>query len=184
MTRKRSLKDKDIVNLLGQLKSARSEYPAELKSRRRALFLGSIAGGMLPGAASHVKLPHGAEAPLSAGMKVAIGVLTTAAIAVTASLGVLAYQNRAILADRLFGRTPNSVYSGPIPASTSLLAPMDSPTSSPVPELTPSTTATVTPDPDDTPAANTTIPNNGPADNNPGRHLGQTPHPDGTPPGH
>ncbi len=183
MTDKHSLSHQDVVNLLDRLKSIKSEYPADLQNKRRTLFLGSIAGGVLFGAPKHVNLPHGVEAPMSTAMKVAIGILTTSAIAVATFLGVLAYENRAILVDHLFGKTPTAVYSNPVPTSANLITPLSSlpiPTS----ELTPTITPTSTLEPELTPTQGTPAPPvYEPATNNPGLHLGQTPHPGGTPPG-
>lgn len=181
MTDKRSLNDQDVINLLDRLKSVKSEYPANLKTRRRAIFLSSIAAGSFLSATKPVGLAHAAEVPMSTAMKVAIAVLTTAAIAVTTSLGVLAYQNREILAERLFGKTPTAAYSSPVSASDTPLAPMEF-SISPTSELTPTASATsmITLESDSTP-----VPNTGgqiPTDD-PGLHLGQTPHPGGTPPG-
>lgn len=182
MTDKRSLNDQDVINLLDRLKSVKSEYPANLKTRRRAIFLSSIAAGSFLSATKPVGLAHAAEVPMSTAMKVAIAVLTTAAIAVTTSLGVLAYQNREILAERLFGKTPTIAYSSPVPASGTPLAPMEF-SISPTSELTPSPTSTLIDIlADGTPVSNTSVPGIVPTDDN-GLHLGNTPHPGGTPPG-
>ena len=178
MTGKRPLNDQDVVKLIGRLKSTRSEYPADLKSKRRTLFLNSAIGGAFLGVPKAFAAGHAVEAPMSTAMKVAIGFLTTSAIAVSASLGVLVYENRAALGNLLTGKTPTVVYSSPNPISTSTqVTSPESEIPSPTPELTPTPTLTLTSTLETQPVQQnaTPVPNG-----NPGRHLGQTPHPNPT----
>jgi hypothetical protein len=173
----RSLSDRDVVNLLDRLKSVKSEYPADLKSRRRDLFLSSIATGAWLHTPNRINLSHGAEAPMTPVMKVVIVALATTAVTVTTALGVWVYENRSALNDVLSRKTQPVSYYSPIPSSTMTIpmTPTASPTGSATPtvimteEWTPIYSDSATPVPTDN------------RDN--GKHIGQTPHPTKDQPG-
>lgn len=180
----RKFNDKEIVDLLGRWNRQDPEYPSASREKRRAAFLASAASLLVGGLAkasltgkSASALGH-ASAPMTTGMKIAIGILSTSILAVGSYVGVLIYNERETLID-LFRGGNASTQTAVIPTNS-----LFNPTGTPVPSFTPTGTvtlpsslsATPMPAPEGTPTpqilpTSTPIPPK-PTDN--GNHYGQT----------
>lgn len=197
MSRNRELSEQDIIRLLGRWKERSYPYPAGMKEKRRSAFLaaasallaGGLAGGLAKATLAGKSIStsgggHAATAPMTAGMKVTLGILSTVIIAVSSYLGVVIYNERDTLIDFLFGKgTPTPIMVVPTNSASSPNGSAGTPTSSPTATPTPSVTMSPTFPPTTSPGQNfvasptvapsaTPIPP--PTSTKPGLHVGQT----------
>ncbi len=165
---KRNLNDKDVLNLLSRLKDTEANYPPDMLSKRRAGFMAGIAallsGGLAgSGTTGHVRAPLSALTPVH---KLVIALEVAVLAALTAYLGVAAYNNRVYLKHLLFPGTPAAAHRA-LPTGFSISTEPTVPwTGTPTPTM--GVTEEPTPQPGETPQPDST---------NPGLHLGQTKNP-------
>ena len=172
---KKDLYDQDVIHLLEEWKEREVPYPSGLQDKRREAFL-ALGLSALPlgaglakaaGEATVQSTVHAASLPMTLGMKITLGFLSTLVVGLSSYLGITAYENRDALRDFLRGGTPtiSLVYPSPYGIEPALATPAYLSTATPF--ATPSPTGTLIPtatneeDPLATPTA-------------PGLHLGQT----------
>lgn len=193
MALKRSIRNREIIAMLGQLRYIDSGYPPELYSKRRAAFLALLAlPAFLPGSAPTVPLGevHAAHATMSFGLKVALVAASTIVIGVSAFLGIIDREQREAIVNWLAGGAPTPALVTPLAQSPLSVSPtvtalptltVSSPSSTPTPTVI--ATGTQTPSPTLSPTAVWTATNESPPQSkatatleptNPGLHLGQT----------
>ena len=189
--------ERNIQKLLTNMGADQKPYPKYLMDNRRAAYLTQVSAvvgsGLHPGQGSAQGpggVSHGA-APMTPLMKAVLTTLVAANVVLATYLSVVAYENWDKLQELLLG--------GPAISETS---PPEILTESPELEMTPETTeppeVTVspiaTPEPTDLSSGGDAVDNTGSSGSevitpepdgkdNPGLHLGQTPHSPDTPPG-
>jgi hypothetical protein len=189
VSKNRELREQDIVNLLGRWKDRKYPYPSAMQEKRRAAFLASAAalliGGLKAGLAakSLSASAHGSAAPMTAGMKITLGILSTAIIGVSSYVGVILYNERDTLIDLLRGEptatlsiaAPTSASGGATAASTPSLTATPTPTTSAtaLSEATP-TQNNYQPVASSTPLPPATLTKPVATSTKPGLHVGQT----------
>jgi hypothetical protein len=167
----------DIIRLLERWGTYIYPYPQALQSKRRSEFLAAGAAFLLHGAGkamgkSRSRAGH-ADAPMTSGMKIIIGVLYTAILTSSLYLGLTYYEDIATWIDRLRS-TPTPTLLVPLPAQYSTNIPTITTTPTTPPTSTPMPTASDLSEPPNsinTPVPNTPVPN---TPTNPGHHYGQT----------
>lgn len=171
---KNDSQDQNVIRLLERLKGQESSYPAGLQEKRREAFLDlgvstltlgagldHIAGEALPQAGSAANLP------MTLGMKLTLGFLSTVIVGLSTYLGVTMYENRDAIRDFIQRSTPTLTLVSPSPDF------MDNPIATPAylstatPSATPSPTGTLTSSEDGVTDPNATS-------TKPGWHFGQT----------
>ncbi len=191
--------EKNIEELLKKLSADKKPYPKELLKNSRAAYLSQVSSVISSGPQLHKGNGQGqggsptTSVPMTPLMKVILTALVAANIALATYLAVTAYENWDKIQDLLLGASP---------VSETLPAPVEdlnqAPESVSTPEITISPEGVVTPNATPVP----TNPSDGPqpsggdnGDNpqvstpepggkdNPGKHLGQTPHTPDDPPG-
>ena len=184
------MREQDIIRLLGRWKERSSPYPAGMQGKRRNAFLASasalLVGGLgkaaLTGKSISASGGHAATAPMTAGMKVTLGILTSVIMAASTYLGVVLYNERDILRDLLFGTaTPTQMIEAPTASGQNGI--MGGTTPSPTATPTPSATMFPTVPPTSAPGQNyiasptvapSATPMPPPTSTKPGLHIGQT----------
>ena len=190
--------EKNIQNLLKNLSADKKPYPKKLLDSRRAAYLSQVTSVVSSG--PHLKKGNGkgqggsphAAAPMTPLMKVVLTALVAANVALATYLAVTVYENWDRVQELLFG-APSVSETSPAPLEMLNQAPewkrhpkavspegTVTPVSTPEPtslsdDLQPSGSDTV-----DSPQVSTPEPD---GKNNPGKHLGQTPHTPDDPPG-
>lgn len=189
--------DKRIEELLKRLGDDRKPYPEDLLDNSRTAYLSqvSLISSGLPlqkGSGQGQAGSPPASAPMTPLMKVVLTTLVAANIALATYLAVTAYENWDKIQELLFG-APAAVETSPDPFENGQeQEPISTPEVSITPEgvVTPESTPEPTvssndnqspgSDTDDNPQVSTPEPD---GKDNPGKHLGQTPHTPDDPPG-
>lgn len=177
-----SASDRKVIELLEELKSVEPEYPQQLLSARRADVLSQLPGIVASAGVSTV-LPKSAPPPASAAapmtpiMKGILVSLLATSLAVATYIGVLVYENRDLFIDH---STPTYSETAP-PTEASTASPQD-------PLIVGTETPIVTPTaiidlPEEAGGEGTDYSVTESPNDNPGLHLGETPHSPGDPPG-
>ena len=119
---KKDIREEDVIHLLERLKGQESAYPSALQEQRRAAFLalGVVSlphGAGLGHIAGEAAAPTGqaASLPMTLGMKITLGLLSTAIVGLSTYLGMTVYENRDALRDLLHGGTPTIALISPPP---------------------------------------------------------------------
>jgi hypothetical protein len=180
--------EQDVIRLLNRWKGREYPYPSDLQSKRRSAFLAAGASFLLHGAGKAIgksvsRAGH-ADAPMTIGMKITLGVLSTVILAQIAYLGLTYYKDIVAWINRMQGNpTPSLVVPSPVPYSTEPNLGTITPTFT----VSPTATATPTPIPTEStnwwgiqPTATISTPTISiptisiPTETNPGHHYGQT----------
>lgn len=115
---KNELQEQDVTRLLERIKERETSYPPEMQQKRREAFLAlgaiGLSGAGLGETAGGVA--QTATAPMTIGMKVTLGILSTMIVALSTYLGVALYENRDALRDLLQGGSPTAVLVSPPPS--------------------------------------------------------------------
>lgn len=189
--------EKNIEQLLKDLSADKKPYPKDLLNASRASYLSQVSAVISSG--PHFTKGNGqggvpsASAPMTPLMKVVLTVLVAANVALATYLAVTAYENWDKIQALLFGAPPPGETS-PAPIGDLNQAPESVST----PEITISPEGTVTPNATPEPTSPSDDPQTSGGDSgdnlllstpepdgkdNPGKHLGQTPHTPDDPPG-
>jgi hypothetical protein len=172
---KKIFSEQDVIRLLNHWKERKYPYSSVLQSKRRSAFLAASASLLLYGAGKaigkSVSWAGHADVPMTIGMKITLGILTTAILAISTYLGLTYYEDIVTLIDQMQGdSTPTLVVPSPVPYSTEPNLGTISPT------ITGSPTSTITSTP--IPAVSTNGGGNQPiatsTPTKPGNHYGQT----------
>jgi hypothetical protein len=190
--------EKNIEQLLKKLSADKKPYPKNLLDARRASYLSQVS--LVTGSGLHLKKGNGpgqggsstVSAPMTPLMKVILGTLIAANIALATYLGISIYENWDKVQELLLGGTSTSEIS---PISPEMQE--QSPEVETTPEIAvpPVETAAPVSTPEPVNLSEDNQPSGGDSTNNPqvgtaepddsdnsGKHLGQTPHgPDDTP---
>lgn len=173
---KKDYQDQDVIRLLERLKERESAYPTGLQEKRREAYLALGASALtLHVGLDHVagealsQAGHAANLPMTLGMKLTLGFLSTAIVGLSTYLGITVYENRDALRDFLQGGSPTAVWVSPSPSPSIIQNQVSTPTflSTSTPIATPSPTGTILP-----PEPGEAGPNATPT--KPGWHYGQT----------
>jgi len=204
--------EKNLEKLLKNLSADKKPYPKDLLKARRAFYLSQVTSVVSSGPQLTKGAQQGrngsppAAAPMTPLMKVVLTVLIAANVALATYLVVSVHENWDTVRELLF-ETPTVVEASPAPFEI----PTQEPASAVTPEFVPSLEGAVVPSatpepassPDDSQSSDNSQPSDatlpegpqaGPSEpevstpepngkDNPGKHLGQTPHGPGDPPG-
>ncbi len=118
MSSKKIFFEQDIIRLLNHWKERKYPYPSDLQSKRRAAFLAVGTSLLLHGAGEaigkSVSWAGHADAPMTIGMKITLGILSTTIFAISTYLGLTYYEDIVTWIDRMQGEpTPSLVVPSP-----------------------------------------------------------------------
>jgi len=165
MKSRKEYQEQDVVRVLGRWGDRKPSYSVAQQEKRRSAFL-STGLALLGGTGKVIAAgKHAADASMTMGTKIALGILSTAILAVGSYVGVILYTNLISPIDR----TPT--LTATLPASNE---PMPGQVTA-FPNGTPTVSATATFVPTVTSISETASAESDPT--NSGLHLGQTPHP-------
>lgn len=178
MKNRKELHDQDVIRLLERWGERTVAYPPSLQSKRRSAFLAAGASFLALGVSKAHSLAkslsagrHAAEAPMTVGMKITIGFLSTLILAVGTYLGVTIYDELRV-EDGTATPTAAIATSTPLPNDFGQATPSGTLTATPSPTGTLSTVPTQ--GGGSTGAPNATPTSIGPTPTKPGYHYGQT----------
>jgi len=145
VSRTKVFSERDVIRLLNHWKERKYPYSTVLQSKRRSAFLAAGASLLLHGAGKAIGRPGSsaghADVPMTIGMKITLGILTTAILAISTYLGLTYYEDIVTWIDQMQGgSTPTLVVPSPVPYSTE-------PNGTISPTITVSPTGTATPIP-------------------------------------
>ena len=148
MSNKKVFREQDIIRLLEHWRSRNYPYSSVFQSKRRSAFLAAGASFLLHGAGGAIRksvsrVGH-ADAPMTIGMKITLGVLYTVILVSSLYLGLTYYKDIVAWIDRMQGR-PTPTLVAPLPGS--YLPEPDLGTITIIPTITVSPTGTLTPTP-------------------------------------
>jgi hypothetical protein len=148
MSNKKVFREQDIIRLLEHWRSRNYPYSSVFQSKRRSAFLAAGASFLLHGAGGAIRKSVSraghADAPMTIGMKITLGVLYTVILASSLYLGLTYYKDIVAWIDRMQSR-PTPTLVAPLPGA--YLTEPNLGTITIIPTITVSPTGTLTPTP-------------------------------------